>query len=194
VGGEFRRLVLERVNAYVDRGHRGIPDYQARRNPVDLASTFATVLERSSFLAARAADLAAYLEQYPAAQLAGVESFLYWSKEKFARKPVISATHVAIMRGNSRRQFPEVLIASKQVFATHYMNGSLAVSMLLSDPSGSPPRYLVYVNRSAVDVVGGLLGIRRTVIEGRLQRETERLFAIQRNRLDGSARPSAERE
>jgi hypothetical protein len=113
---------------------------------------------------------------------------LYWSKETFARKPVISVTRVAIMRGNGRSPFPEVLIASKQVFATHYTNGSLAVTMLLLDPPGSSPRYLAYVNRSAVDVVGGLLGIRR------LQRETERLFAIQRNRINGSARPSVEIE
>jgi hypothetical protein len=48
---------------------------------------------------------------------------------------------------------------------------------------------LIYVNRSAVDVVGGLLGIRHAVIETRLQRETERLFAIQRNRIDGSTPP-----
>jgi hypothetical protein len=34
----------------------------------------------------------------------------------------------------------------------------------------------------------------RAVIEGHLQRETARLSAIQRNRTDGSARPSAERE
>ena len=191
---EFRRLVLERVNAYLARGHQGIPDYQARRNPVNLASTFATVLRRSAFLPARAADLATYLEQYPKVQLPGVESFLYWSQEKFARKPVISVTHVTIMRGNGRSQFPEVLIASKQVFATHYTNGSLAVTMLLSDPPGSSPRYLVYVNRSAVDVVGGDLGIRRAVIEGRLQRETQRLFAIQRNRIDGRTPPSIDRD
>jgi hypothetical protein len=191
---ESRRLVLERVNAYLARGHRGMPDYQARRDPVNLASTFAIVLQRSAFLPARAADLAAYLEQYPTVQLPGVESFLYWSKERFARKPVISVTHVTIMRRNGRSQFPEVLIASKQVFATHYTNGSLAVTMLLSDPPGSSPHYLIYVNRSAVDVVGGLLGIRRAVIEGRLKRETERLFAVQRNRIDGSALPSIDKD
>jgi hypothetical protein len=61
---EFWRLVLERVNAYLARGHRGISDYHARREPVNLASTFAMVLQRTAFLRARA-DVAAYLEQYP---------------------------------------------------------------------------------------------------------------------------------
>jgi hypothetical protein len=36
----------------------------------------------------------------------------------------------------------------------------------------------------AVDVVGGFLGIRRAVIERRLKSETERLFAIQRTRIE----------
>jgi hypothetical protein len=187
---EFRHLVLARVNAYLAGGHRSMSDYQARRDPVNLASTFATLLRRSAFLPARAADLAAHLEHYPTVPLPGAESFLYWSKEKFARKPVISVTHVTIVRGNGRSQFPEVVIASKQVFATHYTNGSLAVTMLLSAPPGSSPGYLVYVNRSAVDVVGGYLGIRRALIEGRVKSETERLFAIQRDRIDGHPRPS----
>ena len=72
------------------------------------------------------------------------------------------------------------------MFATHYTNGSLALTMLLADPPGSSPRYLVYMNRSAVDVVRGFLGIRRAVIEGRLKSETERLFAIQRTRIEKS--------
>ena len=111
-----------------------------------------------------------------------------------ARFSVISVTHVTIMRGNGRSQFPEVVIASKKVFATHNTNGSLAVTMLLSNRGGSSPYYLVYVNRSAVDMVGGFLGIRRAVIEGRLQRETERLFAIQRNRIVGGTAPSVDRD
>lgn len=193
VNEAFRRLVLERVNAYLARGHRGIPDYQARQEPVNLGSTFTTLLQRSPYLEARAADLAGYLEHYPVAQLPGVEFFLYWSKEKLGRKSVISVTHVTIVRSNGRSQFPDVLIASKQVFATHYMNGSLALTMLLSDPPGSSPSYLVYVNRSAVDVAGGFLGIRRGVIEGRLKRDTERLFAALRNRIEGIT-PSVARD
>ena len=183
---EFRRLVLERVNAYLARGHRGIPDYQARQEPVNLGSTFSMLLQRSPYLQARATELAGYLERYPAVQLPGLESFLYWSKEKFARKPVISVTHVAIMRGNGRSQFPEVLIASKQVFATHYTNGALALTMLLSDPPGSSPSYLVHVNRSMVDVAAGFLGSRRVLIERRVRQETERIFAIQRSRIEGN--------
>lgn len=67
-----------------------------------------------------------------------------------------------------------------------YTNGSLALTMLLSDPAGSPPRYLVYVNRSAVDVVGGFLGICRVVIERRVRSEAQRLFDIQRTRIERS--------
>jgi hypothetical protein len=46
--------------------------------------------------------------------------------------------HVAIARRESRDAIaPEVLIVSRQIFASHYVNGSLAVSMLIHDRTES---------------------------------------------------------
>ena len=59
-----------------------------------------------------------YLEQYPATRLSECESFLYWSKETYAWKPMITVTHVTILRGDGGRGAPEVVVTSRDVFAT----------------------------------------------------------------------------
>ncbi len=50
---------------------------------------------------------------------------------------------------------PSFLIASKQIYASHYMEGSLALTMLFDrkDSDPSPSFYLVYVNRSRIDLL-----------------------------------------
>ena len=102
-------------------------------------------------------QFAAYLEGYPRIRAPAPESVFYWSKENIGRKPVISVTHVSIIRGENRADLPEVLVAGKQVFATHYMNGALALTAVVGGRDGAP-RYLVYLNRSRVDMLGGFLG------------------------------------
>jgi hypothetical protein len=181
----FRSLVLERVAAYKARGHEGMPGYQDSRTPVDLKSEFAGIVRNSPYLVERMPQFAAYLEGYPRAREPAPESFFYWSKEKIGRKPVISVTHVSIMRGENRAGLPEVLVAGKQVFATHYMNGALALTAVVGGRDGAP-RYLAYLNRSRVDMLGGFLGwIKRSIVEERLESETEKIFKALRDRLRG---------
>ncbi len=179
----FRSLVLERVSAYKARGHEGIPGYQDTRTTVDLKVEFSGIVRNSPYLVERMPQLAAYLEGYPRMQTPAPESFFYWSKEKIGRKPVISVTHVSIIRGENRADLPEVLVAGKQVFATHYMNGALALTAVVGGRDGAP-RYLVYLNRSRVDMLGGFLGwIKRSIVEERLESETEKIFQALRDRL-----------
>jgi hypothetical protein len=180
----FRSLVLERVLTYKARGHEGISGYQDTRTPVDLKVEFSGIVRNSPYLVERMPQFAAYLQGYPRIQAPAPESFFYWSKEKIGRKPVISVTHVSIMRGENRADLPEVLVAGKQVFATHYMNGALALTAVVGGRDGAP-RYLAYLNRSRVDMLGGgVFGwVKRTIVEQRLEDETEKIFLALRDRL-----------
>ena len=66
----------------------------------------------------------------------------------------MSVTHVTIARNPSTPDSPLVAVAGMQVFATHYYQGSLGLTYLI----GNGPRYLVYVNRTELDVLGGFFG------------------------------------
>jgi len=94
----FRGVVLARVQKYFMDGLPGLPPYHDQKTPVSLDAEFAAIVEESRFLVARQPDLTDYLTQYPRRASAGVESFFYWSKEALGGKPIITVTHVSIVR------------------------------------------------------------------------------------------------
>lgn len=174
----FRQVMLDRVDAYLAAGR--VEPYQNHTERVWPAEEFASLVAHSGFLLDHAPRFAASLRAPRPAE--GVESFLYWSKERLARKAVISITDVNILRGRDSGE-PDVLIAGKEVFATHYINASLGITALLRGQAGA--NYLVYVNRSEVDALGGFFGgLARFVIERRLKAESVGVLEGLRRRLE----------
>ncbi len=187
VQAAFRHIVLQRVQTYSQKGHAGLAGYADRSGAPSLESSFRGLIQHSPFLAARVPRLAEYLSQSRPDPPADVESFLYWSKEKLGSKPVISATHVVVLRGGAGG--PDVVVASKQVFATHYMDGSLGLTALLSDPTTNR-RYLAYLNRTTLDVLGGFWGgLVRMVLERRLKSEAPGVLRQLNERLTSGPPP-----
>ena len=175
----FRDLVLQRVRAYLSGGHAALPDYENTSTPVSPADRFSMLLRHSAFLT----------EQQ--SQLAAVESFLYWSKERFNGKPIVRATHVRIFRG-SGPDAPDALVVGEEIFATHYLNASLGVTAIVAGAAGSP-NYLVYLNRSDVDLVRGPFGsLVRWIIEGRVKSEAATVLRGLRQRLESGEPASAD--
>jgi hypothetical protein len=95
------------------------------------------------------------------------------------------ATHVTLVRPGGDG-LPQTLAAGKQLFATHYSDGSINLTMLLRGCEGRA-NYLAYVNRTEVDVVRGMFGwLARRVIEGRLEDEAGDVLEGLRRRFEGS--------
>jgi hypothetical protein len=168
----FRRLLLRRVQAYLAEGSDG-------PGPSALPS----ILRELPFLH-RVPGLIEYLERYPRAPMPAGESFLYWAKEQFGGKPVVRAIHVSIVRGGSDAGLPDALVIARQIYASHYMDGSLAVTALMRGVGGSPT-YLVYVHRSEVDVFDRFFGgMVRRVVERRLRTDGAAALDGLRHRLE----------
>ena len=111
----FRQIVLQRVESYLANGHAALPGYEDKIDkggPVSLGARFSSLLTRSSFLTGSAPRFVEYLDQYPRAPIADVESFIYWSKERLDGKAIIGATHVSILRSTDSR-LPDALVAEK---------------------------------------------------------------------------------
>jgi hypothetical protein len=182
----FRRILLERVQSYLDGGHSALPDSVDRDRPT--TPVFLTFLQHSRFLTDRLPAFVEYLRRYPEASYPGVESFAYWSKEKFGGRPVISATHVSMVRGHDDLT-PDAIVVGLQIFTTHYTNGSFSVTAILRGPPGLP-NYLVYLNRSDTDVLGGVLGgVKRRLIEHRVRSGAADLLQQLRRRLESGDPP-----
>jgi hypothetical protein len=180
-------LLAERVMQYRAGGLAALasPADGRSRRPDEALSA---IVEQSPYLA-RLPHVVAWLKEYPNAD-STVESFFYWSKEHYGNgKPVISITHVGIVRPESDHRLPAILVAGKQILATHYFEGSLGLTMVLRDATNGAS-YLAYVNRSQVDLLRGFFGgLVRGVLEDRVERQAPLIVRGLRARLESGNPP-----
>lgn len=183
----FRRIVLRRVETYVARGE--VAAYEDRNKPVWPAIRFVNLLEQSKLLTERLPKLAAHLRGYPQAADPEVESFLYWSKERLARKAIVSVTHISIARSHEPA-LPDALVIGKDIFSTHYVDASLSLTAIMRGDSGGS-NYLAYLNRSEVDVLDGAFGrLIRRLMQRRLKAEAAGVIQSLGRRLEASGPPA----
>jgi hypothetical protein len=185
---EFRRLVAERVGRYRAGGLSALTSPADRRKSIAPDAALSAIVEQSAYLA-KLPRVVRWLEQYPNAGPA-LESFFYWSKEHYGEgRPVISVTHVGIVRSEPARGTPAIVVASKQIFATHYLEGALGLTMVLQDAAHGTA-YLTYVNRSQVDLLRGFFGaFLRGALEDRVERQAPLILRVLRARLESGSPP-----
>jgi hypothetical protein len=182
--GTFRRLVLRRVEAFLQGGHDALPVYENSDAPVQLGPRFSSLIKHSALTHSQP-RLVEYLEGYPHVPFPDLESFIYWSKEGVGPRPIVSATEVNILRGTEDSGH-DALIVGRELFSTHYVNASLSVTAIVRG-TGSR-NYLVYVNRTDIDVLGRFMGgIIRPFIERRLRAGATDLVQRVRVRVESGA-------
>lgn len=161
VQAAFREVIVARARQYLDEGRDGA--------------------SAPAFLAANWPALEADLAAFPRRTAAGAESFLYWAKDAYGGKPIISITHVTMIRGTQPNE-PEVLVSGRQVYASHYSDGSWSFTALLR---GSRTNYLVYLNQSDIDLLDRWYGgVVRRAVEKRLREEATDVLDRLRERLE----------
>jgi hypothetical protein len=164
-------IIREELRAYIgtyfERGNAALIEYRDGKKPVRLIDEFQAVLNARPGIPDSASEFRQYLARYPEEKLAGVKEFFYWSTENFGLGPVTSVTHVSIYV-----QPGQAVAASKQIFASHYFDASLGVTVAVDDTAATstPSMYLFYLNRSRIDFLGGFLGgLKRAFARGRMR-------------------------
>jgi hypothetical protein len=183
---EFRRLLVERVIQYRAAGFAAASPPADRTGAIHPQHVLSAILEASPYLT-RVPEVRTWLTRYPRAET-DVQSFFYWSKEHYGEgKPVVSVTHVGLVRTSADHWLPGVVVTGKQIFATHYIEGGLGLTMIVRDAT-TGTSYLAYLNRSQVDFLRGWLGgLMRGRIEGRLERQAPLVIRGLRARLESGA-------
>lgn len=167
----FRQILLGYVESYLAGGNTELLKYEDKAATTSLAQEFQDLLAASPYVREHSPEFFAYLQNLPRGKPQGVEDFIYWSKEKFGLKPVISLTHVSMYK---RAGTDEVLIVSKQIYASYYCDSSMGITGSIASPGarGRAGSYLLYLNRSRVDALGGTFSgviatlMRRQILDG----------------------------
>lgn len=166
----YRQLLTDYARDYLACGDEALVEYDGRAGESSPAEEQRALLDSLPYVGDSAPEFAAYLRSFPRLELPGVENTLHWSKINFGFKPVVVVAHTATytrVRGDAA----QILVATKQLYANHYLDSSLSLTLLLGAPAsgGTSDTYLFYVNRSRADMLDGLMGgVKRRVIESRV--------------------------
>jgi hypothetical protein len=160
-------MLLDYVRDYLARGDVALIEYNDKAKTIRLAQEQNALKAGSSFIFDSVPNFSQYLNGFPQSKLANVENAIVWSKVKFGLKPVIAFNHITIYK-NEKEAGPQILIASKQIYANHYFDSSLALTAFVNSPDASLGSYLFYENRSRADGLEGMFGkIKRGIVRDR---------------------------
>ena len=181
-----RKAAIDYVTAYQTRGDAALVTYNDRAEPVSLREQWRGILGNSPLLQESAPELRTYLERYPNATLAGARNIFYWVKERFGLAPIIGIVHGVVYEPPSHPD--RTMVVQKQLYASHYLDGSLAVATLLDGREGGrPATYLLYTNRSRGDLLkGGFGGLKRNVARSQARRAAEDTLAMIKQVLESA--------
>lgn len=179
-----RQLLVDYVDRYQQRGAGAAMEYANRPSRLNVGREFASLLEGDPITRSYAPVLRQHLLDYPASSREDMTDFVYWSKELVRGRPVISITHVAIAAAADDEAPVAFAVGSKQIYAMHYFDASLGLTLLVPDRGATPSAtYVIYLNRSRIDLFDGLFGgVARRIVAGRART----IVAEQLQRLQGS--------
>lgn len=177
----MRQMALDYVTRYLEGGNQALAVYRDRARPTFVASEFRSMVETMPTLTTFEPKLQAYLLDFPAASLPSATSFLYWQEAQFGLKPTIRINHLVIHEDGDA-----IVVANKQLYATHYFWTALELRVLLPEPARGQGFWFVTVSRSRSDGLSGFMG---RVIGGRVRTEArkgiEDALIATKNALEG---------
>ena len=151
----IRKTIVEYVQAYINSGNEGLAIYNDKENPVRIAEEIEDILDESPNLWAYTPELHTYLDEFPNAELDNVEDVFCWTAEEIggkAKRPIFSINHMVFYQKPGIED--NIIVASKQLYATHYFEAALGLTIMMDDPEKSEPGfYLMHINRVRVDIL-----------------------------------------
>lgn len=162
----MQQTLVEYVTRYRDTGASAAMQYADQEKPVDVGAEFRSLLDADARTWQQFPNLRQHLLEYPT-EIPGMTDLFYWSKERVSRRNVVSVTHLAIARLMSGPA--GYAIASRQIYGSHYFDASVGLTVLIPEQADQPrSMYVVYLNRSRVDLLDGMFGgIARRIVAGR---------------------------
>lgn len=163
-----QQLLVNYVARYRHNGTAATMEYADRVPRLNVGREFASLVDADTIMSDYAPRLRRHLLEYPTSSAEKITDLVYWSKELVRGRPVISVTHVATAAAVDDSPVAYA-IGSKQIYAMHYYDASLGLTLLVPDRTpATPATYVVYLNRSRIDLFDGLFGgVARRMVAGK---------------------------
>ena len=182
-----QQMALEALQQYIHGGNEALGTYRDKKHPTAVAETFASLLSRSKALPVYLPELDRYLLDYPAAPSDQIQSQFYWEKVNFGLKPTLRIVQAIVFHGVNSTE-PAYAVAVKQLYASHYFETALDLTVCVRDTSASgPPHgfYLITIKGSQqAGLTGFKGGIVRHVAVDKTRSSLERALASIKQKLE----------
>ena len=186
----FRKMLAEYVVDYIQRGDKALLQYDNRKTPVRLADDHRMLLEGVLFLDELAPEFGKYIRNFPAENLPGVEHEFDWTKVDFGLRPLVTLTHTASF-AFQRNGLDQYLIATRGIYASRYVDSSLALVMLVRD--SATDNYLVFTNISRSNSLSGAFSdLKRTVVAGQSETRVKDMLTRSKGLIERDAAVSSQ--
>lgn len=157
----WRDVLAAHARAYLRNGRTALPVYVNKIEPLDVASELSALSAKFEFLNRFSPEFYRYLQHFGQSRPVGCEESLYWSKEDFGVRPVFRISHQVILPVQDA-----VLIATNQVYADHYLDAALGLTVAVD--AGDEAFYMIAVNRARTRSLNGFLRrFARGTVQGR---------------------------
>lgn len=143
--------MVAHVKVYQAGGTDAMGTVVDKEKPKELSAEFHELLKNSPYLAEYVQPFHDYLAAYPKGSLPQTTDTLYWAKDTFGLKPVVSIYHMTVHKGERG-----VLIANKQIRASHYFNAGLEIIAAVDSPEAGS-FYLLTLYRTRIDPPTGMM-------------------------------------
>jgi hypothetical protein len=178
-----QRLALQALTEYMKGGNTALGAYRDKKHPAAIADTFASLTGRFEALPVYLPELNEYLLDYPKAKSENVQAGFYWEKVNFGLKPTFRIVQKIVYRGAIGKE-PAYAVAEKQIYASHYFQTALDLSVCIKDPQRSG-FYIITVKGSKQAGLTGLKGsIVRKVAVDKTRSSLERVLVTIKQKLE----------
>jgi hypothetical protein len=173
----FKDMMIAEATSYHTGGIDALGTIVDKKEPKSRADEFRRVLQNSRYLFKYIPGFHQYIENYPKQSLENTATMLYWTRDSFSPKPVIS-----VCAHNVTRIDNYVITGCQLLAATHFFNAGLDVCVAV--PAEGKGLYLVDVYRVRIDPPTGMLaGPAMKKVEGGITEGVGKSLAAIRSKL-----------
>lgn len=179
----WRDVLAGYAASYARVGRQALPVFANKREPVSVASELGGLVQQVAFVGSYAPDMFAFMREFAPPIPNHAEDVLYWSKEDFGIRPVFRISHQVVQ--TSATNPATVAIATTQVYADHYLDAALTVTLALDAGGASPSFYLVSVNRARTRSLTGMLrSFVRSTVQSRSRDALRKILVATKTSLE----------
>jgi hypothetical protein len=183
----WRKVLASYAAGYLAAGRQALPEYVNKADVLSVPNELTLITRQFGFLRAYSPEFYSYLQDFGPRSPAGAEHVLYWTKEDFGVRPVVRITHQVIFRTST--PLPAAFIATNQVYADHYLDAALGLTLAIdTGAGGSPGFYMISINRARTRSLSGFLRkFARVTVQNRSREGMRKILATAKLAIEAAA-------